>query len=394
MTGVFHEFASIDYPIIDSDAHVNEPPDLWQDRVPARMKDRAPRVVRTDQGDVWNFDDGKGAWPVGLTAIAGRSFLDYRPYGLTYEEIRPGHFETKARLRDMDADGIWAALQYPSITLKGARTYSNDPELQLACVRAYNQWLTEFCDDSDGRLLPLTIIPATGIDDAVAELEWGLKNGHRGAVISMFPNGSHDPQPEDDRFWSFAEEAGIPISVHIGGFMPDDWGPQKTTDWHTLRFIGSACWTKAGGQTLATVCDLLFAGIWDRFPELKIVLVEANIGWIPSLLEQSDDMFSRYRWYTEAVDKMSLIPSQIFHRNFYATFMIDNVGVELRHRMNLSHLMWSSDYPHSGSDWPNSRIVIERNFRGVPQAEVRKMLHENCKDLYKLDYIPDLAPGR
>ena len=157
-----------------------------------------------------------------------------------------------------------------------------------------NQWLTEFCDDSDGRLLPLSIVPATGIDDAVAELEWGLKNGHRGAVISMFPNGSHDPKPEDDRFWGFAEEAGIPISVHIGGFMPDDWGPQQTSDWHTLRFIGSACWTKAGGQTLGTVCDLLFAGIWDRFPGLKLILVEANIGWIPSLLEQSDDMFSRF----------------------------------------------------------------------------------------------------
>jgi predicted TIM-barrel fold metal-dependent hydrolase len=123
------------------------------------------------------------------------------------------------------------------------------------------------------------------------------------------------------------------------------------------------------------------------------VLVEANIGWIPTLLEQSDDMFSRYRWYTEAVDKMNLMPSDIFHRNFYATFMIDTVGVELRHRMNLDHLMWSTDYPHSGSDWPNSRVTILRNFRGVPKAEVKKMLHSNCKELYKLDHVPDVTPG-
>ena len=171
--------------------------------------------------------------------------------------------------------------------------------------------------------------------------------------------------------------------------MPENFGPKGGMDWKTLRFIGSACWTKAGGQTLGVVCDLIFAGIWERFPRLKLVLVEANIGWIPTLLEQSDDMFARYRWYTEAVDKMNLFPSEIFHRNFYATFMIDTVGVQLRDRMNLDHLMWSTDYPHSGSDWPDSRVTLERNFRGVPRDEVKKMLHTNCKDLYGLDHVPD-----
>jgi predicted TIM-barrel fold metal-dependent hydrolase len=394
MSDLFYEVASIDYPIIDSDAHVNEPPDLWQDRIPARFKQRAPRVVKTDQGDVWNFDDGKGVWPLGLTAVSGRSYFEILPFGLSYDEIRPGNFEPKARMRDMDADGIYAAIHYPSITLKGARMYSDDRELQLACVQAYNDWLSEFCEGSDGRLLGLGLIPTTGVDDAVAELERSMKIGHVGVVISSFPNGSLDPLPEDDRFWGLAAEMGVPISVHIGSFMPEDWGPSKEMDWKTLRFIGSACWTKAGGQTLAIVCDLIFAGIWEKFPDLRLVLVEANIGWIPTLLEQSDDMFSRYRWYTEAVDKMNLMPSEIFHHNFYASFMIDNVGVGLRHRMNIDHLIWSTDYPHSGSDWPNSRVTLERNFRGVPKAEVKKMIHGNCKRLYKLDHVPDLKPGR
>ncbi len=393
MSDLFHEVASIDYPIIDSDSHVNEPPDLWQERVPARFKDRAPRIVKAEGGDLWNFDDGKGVWPVGLTAVAGMSYLDFRPYGLSYDTLRPGSFRTEDRLRDMDADGIYAALHYPSVTLKGARTYSDDRELQLVCVRAYNEWLAEFCEGSDGRILGLGLIPTSGLDDAIAELEWSIKSGHKGVVISSFPNGSLDPLAEDDRFWGLAEEAGVPVSVHIGSFMPEGWGPKGTPDWKTLRFIGSACWTKAGGQTLGVVCDLIFAGIWERFPALKLVLVEANIGWIPTLLEQSDDMFSRYRWYTEAVDKMNLMPSDIFHRNFYATFMIDTVGVELRHRMTLDHLMWSTDYPHSGSDWPNSRVTILRNFRGVPKAEVKKMLHSNCKELYKLDHVPELTPG-
>ena len=122
------------------------------------------------------------------------------------------------------------------------------------------------------------------------------------------------------------------------------------------------------------------------------MLVEANIGWIPTLIEQADDMFRRYRWYTGAVEEMSRMPGDVFHRNFWATFMLDTVGVEQRHRMNLDHIMWSTDYPHSGSDWPDSRINIERNFRGLPADEVLKMLSTICRELYKLDYIPDRLP--
>ena len=118
------------------------------------------------------------------------------------------------------------------------------------------------------------------------------------------------------------------------------------------------------------------------------MLVEADIGWIPTLLEQSDDMFRRYRWWTGAHREMSEMPSQIFHRNFYSTFMVDRSGLELRHRLNVDHLLWSTDYPHSGTDWPNSGVSIENLFRGVPQDEVKKMLHDNCKALYRLD-VPD-----
>jgi predicted TIM-barrel fold metal-dependent hydrolase len=94
------------------------------------------------------------------------------------------------------------------------------------------------------------------------------------------------------------------------------------------------------------------------------------------------------------VNEQKEFPSQIFHRNFWATFMVDTVGMDLRHRMNGDHLMWSSDYPHSGSDWPNSRVTIERVFRGVPRAEVKKMLRTNCVELYGLDNVPDRLPDR
>jgi predicted TIM-barrel fold metal-dependent hydrolase len=180
--------------------------------------------------------------------------------------------------------------------------------------------------------------------------------------------------------------------VHIGSFLksaPPGAATSKEKAWSpSLAFVARAAWTKAGGQTLDVACDLLFSGIFQRFPRLRIVLVEANIGWIPTLLEQADDMFRRYRWWTGAHKEMSELPSQVFQRNFYATFMVDRSGIELRHRLNLDHILWSTDYPHSGSDWPDSSIAIERVFRGVPKAEVRKMLHDNCRALYGLDHVP------
>jgi predicted TIM-barrel fold metal-dependent hydrolase len=396
-TDEFHDFGSIDYPILDADAHVNEPPNLWQDGVPAKWRDRAPRVVSSERGDVWEFDGGREKWPVGLTATAGQSYFQFGPMGQTYATMRRGSFDRDARLADLDADGIWAQVLYPSVTLKGARIYSKERELQLACVRAYNEWIAAFCAGSGGRLVAQAILPTTGLDDSIAELEWAMKNGHKGAVISSFPNGSLVPSDDDAAFWARAEEAGFPLAVHIGSFLrttPPGGGQDKGGAWvGSLAFVARAAWTKAGGQTLNVVCDLLFSGLFERFPRLKILLVESNIGWIPTLLEQSDDMFRRYRWWTGAHEAMHELPSTIFHRNFWATFMVDRAGIELRHRMNLDHILWSTDYPHSGTDWPNSAVSIESLFRGLPKAEVKKLLHDNCKALYALD-VPDKARGR
>ena len=157
-TELFYDHGSIDYPILDCDAHVNEPPDTWVGRVPAKFKDRAPKVVHRDEGDYWSFNDGESMRPVGLTATAGLSFLDFAPVGGSYEAMRPGSFDTKARLADMDIDGMYLQVLYPSVTLLGAKIYGSEPELQVACVRAYNDWLAEFCEGSDGRLIGQAIL--------------------------------------------------------------------------------------------------------------------------------------------------------------------------------------------------------------------------------------------
>ncbi|MGH9026343.1 MAG: hypothetical protein ACRDWD_09560 [Acidimicrobiia bacterium] len=148
----FTDWVDLDFPVVDADAHVNEPADLWQERVPAKWRERAPLLVTRDDGDYWSFDGGRRTRPVGLNATAGLDVSQFRVEGIRYADIRPGSFETKARLEDLDLDGIWAQLLYPSVTLEGARVYAKERELQLACVRAYNEWLAELCEPSGGRL--------------------------------------------------------------------------------------------------------------------------------------------------------------------------------------------------------------------------------------------------
>jgi predicted TIM-barrel fold metal-dependent hydrolase len=380
---VYHTFRCLDVPVVDADAHVQEPPDLWVARAPARLKVRAPRVERRDGGDWWVFDDGKVVAPIGLTACAGRSVVEYVRAGARYDEMRPGMFEPKARLADLDADGVWAQVLYPSVTLAGAKTYGDDRELQRFCVRAYNEWITEFCADGEGRLFAQAIVPTTGVDDAVEELRFAIEHDHRGVVISRFPNGDFDYEPEDDAFFGLAQEAGMPVAVHIGSFLRANPN-HKWRSPDDLRYLGDTGASKSGGHTLPVACDLLFSGMFERFPALAVVLVESNIGWIPTMLEQCDDMFLRYRWFTGAVHKMTMMPSEIFARNFWVTFMIDTAGLELRHHLNLDHVMWSTDYPHSGSDWPNSRITMDRQFRGLPLDDVRKLVHSNARTLYRI----------
>lgn len=391
MSDIFHDTSEITYPVIDADSHVHEPPDLWETRVPSKWRARAPRIEHAAEGDVWLFDNGKKKWPIGLTATAGKSQFDYQPFGGRYETMRPGAFEMKARLGDMDADGIYVQVLYPSVTLTGAGIYGDEPELQRVCVRAYNEWLRDLCAPSGGRLIAQALMPTTGVDDCLKELKWALQNGHRGVIISSFPNGSIDPKPEDDRFWAAVTEADIPIAIHTGSFMREELTADDPNWWSSYAMLAKGATMRGGGETVPVVCTLLFSRITDRFPNIKFLLVESNIGWIPSLMEQTDEMFRELRWMVGAGTEMKRMPSEIFRRNFWGTFIIDNIGIELRHRMNIDHLMWSTDYPHSASYWPDSSRTIERNFRGVPKADVKKMLHDNCKALYKLD-VPSVKP--
>ncbi len=373
----------VDYPVIDADAHVNEPPDLWQSRLPERMRERGPKVVRTDAGDSWSIDGGKVMRLVKPTALAGLSYVQAGTTAVTYDNMRRGSFDPKARLHDMDMDGIACQVLYPSVGLQGGKAYSDDPELQIAAVRAYNEWLAEFCSTDPKRLYGLAVIPTVGVAAAVEAMKHGLDIGMRGAIISTFPNGTLDSQPEDAAFWDLCQEADIPVQVHIGSFNRTPIVPREKR-----KSLGIRADLKAGAGAMPIVMDFIECGILDDFPRLKLVMVEAGVGWIPTLLEQADDFYQRYRWTSATGEDYKLSPSEYFYRNFYSTFMIDTMGMALRHKCGIDHIMWSTDYPHGGTEWPYSRTWLERNFSGLPYDEVRKMVHDNAVALYRLTPPP------
>src|SRR5262249_37067986 len=155
-----------------------------------------------DKGDYWIFDNGKSKTSLGSRASAGLSFVNYSLEGVRYETMRPGAWNLEDRCRDMDADGIFAQVLYPGMGQTAMMAYADDRTMHMAVVRAYNEWVAELAASSGGRLIPLPMLPVTGVDDAIEELRWSNDRGHIGGIIARMPNGGFDPLPEDDRFWA------------------------------------------------------------------------------------------------------------------------------------------------------------------------------------------------
>ncbi|MFP6624233.1 MAG: amidohydrolase family protein, partial [Myxococcota bacterium] len=263
--------------VIDCDAHISEPGDLWTSRLPARMQDRAPRIVRNpDTGwEVWQLGDSTAMVPVGHTAVAG--WKDPFPAApSSMDEIPKAAWDPTARLEYMDSIGLWAQVQYPNVGGFGNQGFLKlgDPELMLACVRAYNDFLTEWTGTDSRRLIPITAIPFWDVEAAVREIERCAKMDHKGILFSGEPQTLGMPYLGDrhwDPIWSAAQDVGLPISFHIGsadfesGFSPERF--QAHGIGPSVAFSTVSLFLENGRQ----LTDLLLSGVLPRFPELKVV---------------------------------------------------------------------------------------------------------------------------
>jgi len=380
------------YRVIDVDTHVSEPPDLWTSRVSSRWGDRVPHVRRMGKKDMWMIGD-KPIMPTGITATAGYDGL-IPEFPDTLADAAPAAWDAKARLAHMDAEGIHAQVIYPNVGGFGSGGFLKlgEPELMLACVRAYNDFLTEWCSADPKRLLAITALPFWDVAASVAELERCAALGHRGVLFGSQPPAFGEPHLVDthwDPVWSAAQDAGLPISFHIGA-----------GDMSTLLDGGAGLGMRTGlarhssqlfMENANCVADLIFGGVCHRFPKLDFVSVESGVGWLLFALEAFD-----WQWQNSGLvsehPEYDLLPSEYFARQIHACFWFEEDGARKAIESYADNIMFETDFPHptSMSPGPQSaadhpRDYAERALAGLPEESIGKVVHHNAAKLYGLD---------
>jgi predicted TIM-barrel fold metal-dependent hydrolase len=382
----------VTYDLVSADAHILEPPGIWERWLPERFQDAAPQLVEDSEGgSAWLIPGAAEPDPIGLTATPGMAWDQFRWKGVTYEEAREGCYDGAARLGDMDVDGVDAEILFPPQRTIGHFLGQDDEELVLAGVDAYNDFLfDEFCAPDPTRLIGMAQIPSLGIDTAVDTLRKAKARGAKGVVISNWPAGGDSISEEDDEFWAAAQDEDVVVTIHIN--LTSRAARQRNRA--AASGLYSAATPMAGAKAAAglagvfsvvpsTIGQLIYTGTFERFPDLHVSMIEIGVGWIPHFLEQMDDRYWRNRTWSGT--PITEPPSHYWYRNMSGTFITDRVGVDLRHAVGVDNMMWSTDYPHHGNDWPYSRKTIDDTMNHLPKDEKDKICAGNAARIFKLD---------
>jgi predicted TIM-barrel fold metal-dependent hydrolase len=360
------------YKLISADSHLTEPGDLWTSRVDPAFRDRVPRIEEMPEGAAWIMDGVPDPIAFGFTVCAGKRPEDMRDW-LHLSEMPSGGWDPAQRIRELDADNVDAEVLFPNRPWQ-AVVAQPDPVLHNVMVRAYNDWLSEYCSHAPERLGGVAAIPNRGVPEAVAEIERvaGMP-GFIGLLLSCYPHGDTVISPDDDPVWAAVEASGLPIAIHIGlsNVMPYQLSARKLPG--TVHFYD------APGRIL----ELIFSGVFERFPGLRFVMTEVDCGWTPYFADQADDNYRRHEKATLRGNELPRLPSEYMREFFYFTFITDFYGIENRAKIGVDRMMWSNDYPHITSDWPYSWKTINAQFANVPVQEKHAMLAGNALEVYK-----------
>ncbi len=358
-----------DYRLISADSHVNEPGDLWADRVPSAMRDRAPRIERFEEGDAWVIEGVDDPINFGMNACAGLEPEQMKGW-MRFEDMRRGGWDPAARLEEMDRDGVDAEVMYPTPRLSGALVAHRDSEYHLAMVRAYNDWISEFVGHAPERFGGLAMLPNRGVEHAVAEIERVMdRPGMRGVVMGCYPHGTLTLEPDDDKVWGVLAERRIPLGIHVSL-------TQSMPAAHRAKLPGYGRFFDAPNRMI----EMVFSGMFDRFPDLDVVFAEVDFGWVPYVREQMDNNYHRL----EPVSRFGLsqTPGEYIERHFHFGYMTDTFGLRNLGFVGAERVLWSSDYPHISADYPYSWRTIQASMAGLSAADRAAILHGNAQRLY------------
>ncbi|MBV9829525.1 MAG: amidohydrolase [Alphaproteobacteria bacterium] len=375
------------YDVISADCHVDLiwlPPDLFTTQASAAVRDRMPYVVEGARGPEWVTKNGAS---FGLDAGMGSAGRKYEPgkihrsdrmasTGLYDDEQRKVRRLTNSdlRLKDQDRDGVQAEVLYGVL---GASMRLNDDEAAGEVCRIYNDWLADFCSKHPDRYAGLANIPNHSIEVAVGEIE---RVARRGAVRGLEIARKHDMRPLWDPWWNpmwdAAAASGLPVHFHTIGGAGRDYSKLSGKTLLAARASGITSFQMHMADVLMSI---IFAGVLERHPDMKIVIGEAGTGWIPYILDRMD---AEWEDQFKELD-LTMKPSAYWYRQCYATYQSDPVGVKLIEELGENNIMWGSDFPHPDGIWPDSKEYIQKELGHLPEAVRKKIVCDNAAKLYR-----------
>jgi predicted TIM-barrel fold metal-dependent hydrolase len=365
---------------------VVEPPDLWSGSA-GPLGERMPRVERFDDGDWWIVDGYK---TMSFLGIQTGDRFEGDPDGLrtsgSFEEVRPGAYVPRTYLEENEADGVWGSVLYPS---QGLVLYAvPTTDVVSAAVRRYNDWLADFCGEDTSRLKGVAMLNVDSVDEAVRELRRCRDRGLAGALIPVLPppwqpyrSSVYDP------LWAAAQDLEVPLSLHVATDRAD---PKVGSAAFRLdvKHVPPSAFVNSDFQVRQTLAELIFAGVFERFPRVRVGSVEHELGWIPFFLDRIDYVYTdRPRRGPEwkRFQDSDALPSDFFRRNVFASFQEDPHGLRLLDVMGRDTPTWGSDYPHTESTFPRSREIVKTLVASLADDDAAAITTGTCATLYGFD---------
>ena len=370
-----------DMILVSVDDHVVEPPNLFDNHVPERYRDNAPRSVRKDGGyDVWVFE-GVEIPNIGLNAVAGRPPEEYNFNPTAYDQIRSGCYDVHERVKDMSRNGVLGSMCFPSFPQFCGQLFSRaqDKEMSYVMLQAYNDWhIDEWCGSYPDRFIPLSIPPIWDPELMAKEIHRVAAKGCTAVTFSEDPSKLGWPSLHSehwDPFYRACVEEDMVIALHIGSSST----MIELTDAPIDVLI-----TLTPMNAMQAAANIIWSPALKRFPDLKFALSEGGIGWLPYFLERIDYVYERHRFWTNQQfgDKL---PSQKALETFTFCFIDDKAGIAARDLIGVDTITWECDYPHSDSSWPTSPEALIKHFDGVPDDVINKITHENAMKRFRFD---------
>jgi predicted TIM-barrel fold metal-dependent hydrolase len=381
--------------LVSVDDHVIESSDVFTSRMPSRLREQAPRVIEEPDGtQLWEFE-GQRLPQIGLAAVAGRAPEDFDSEPTRFDEMRPGCFDASARVRDMDLAAVDASLNFPSMVPGFAGTkfaLTRDPEVGLAAVQAWNDWiLEEWVEPHPRRFIPLGITYLSDPAAAAAEIYRNAARGFKAVSLPEMPMPAGLPSLHSG-YWDpivrACEETNTVICLHIGSSTTTTISsPDSPVESTSALFPVNA---------QISVCDWVYSQLPLRFPNVKIAMSEGGAGWVPTLLDRMDRIFDypHLKTWGRHGANSDITPSEVVHRNFWFCAIDEPSTWQMRHLIGVEHLMVETDYPHTDSSWPNSQEVLARQLAALEPAENEMVTWRNACALFRHDLGDDRGTSR